>query len=245
MSASFEARKNSQATIITAGFAGLMLLLMFLIKWSLPVIPPIIVEEGIEVNLGTSDQGFGKDQPMSPGDPAPKQQIATSIPQQTKAEVKDAKDIDEDKNDKEAVTILKPKVSKPDSKEINKETRQVVKTTKPQPIVIPQPQRPKAVLNRTVGGNGVGGNGADSYQKGSNEGIAGGNGDQGKVGGTPGAPNYTGNPGTGNGGPRRISGNRVVINPKSMDAGENLRGKVFAEISVSPDGIGTFVRTTR
>ena len=37
----------------------------------------------------------------------------------------------------------------------------------------------------------------------------------------------------------------MVINPKSMDAGENLRGKVFAEIRVSPDGVGTFVRTTR
>jgi hypothetical protein len=32
MSASFEARKNSQATMITAGFAGLMILLMFLLK---------------------------------------------------------------------------------------------------------------------------------------------------------------------------------------------------------------------
>jgi hypothetical protein len=30
-----------------------------------------------------------------------------------------------------------------------------------------------------------------------------------------------------------------------MNAGENLKGKVFAEIKVSPDGIGTFVRTTR
>ena len=39
------------------------------------------------------------------------------------------------------------------------------------------------------------------------------------------------------------SGNRVVINPKNMDAGENLKGKVLAEINVSPDGIGTFVRS--
>ena len=245
MSASFEARKNSQATMITAGFAGLMLLLMFLIRWSFPALPTPIADEGIEVNLGTSDQGFGKDQPMMPGEPAQKQQMAVSVPQQTRSVIKDAKDFDEDKNDKEAVTILKPKVSKPDSKEINKETKQVVKTSKPQPIVIQKPERPKAVLNRTVGGNGAGGNGADSYQKGSNEGIAGGKGDQGVVGGTPGAPNYKGNPGNGNGGPRRISGNRVVINPKSMNAGENLRGKVLAEISVSPDGTGTFVRATR
>jgi hypothetical protein len=30
-----------------------------------------------------------------------------------------------------------------------------------------------------------------------------------------------------------------------MDAGENLRGKVLAEIKVSPDGIGSFIRATR
>lgn len=244
MSASFEARKNSQATMITAGFAGLMLLLMFLIKWTIPQLPMLTAEEGIEVNLGTSDMGFGKDQPMSPGEPAPRQSVATSVPQQEKSNISDAKDFEEN-NDKEAVAVLKPKVSKPDSKEINKETKQTVKAVKPQAIVISKPEKPKAVLNRTVGGNGEGGNGADSYKKGSNEGIAGGKGDQGVPGGNPNATTYTGNPGNGNGGPRRISGNRIVINPKSMDAGENLRGKVLAEISVSPDGVGTFVRATR
>jgi hypothetical protein len=244
MSASFEARKNSQATMITAGFAGLLLLLMFLIKWSLPDIPPPIVEEGIEVNLGTSDQGFGKDQPMMPGEPAPKQQIATAMPQQSKSEVKDAKDIEEDKNDKEAVTILKPKVSKPDSKEINKETRQAVKVVKSQPVVVVQPQRPKAVLNRVVGSTGVGGNGADSYQKGSNEGIAGGNGDQGKVGGTPNSPNYTGNPGHGNGGPRVMTGDRKIIRYYSFQ-GDLEKAVLYVDIRVSPDGVGQFMQITK
>lgn len=244
MSASFEARKNAQATMITAGFAALMALLLFLVRWTLPTLPPPVADEGIEVNIGTSDFGFGKDQPLSPGEPAPKQETATSVPQQSKSDIKDSKDFDES-NDKNDVAVLKPKVSKPDSKEINKETKQTVKTSKPQAVVIPKPQRPKAVLNRTMGSNGIGGNGADSYQKGSNEGVAGGKGDQGVLGGTPGAPTYTGNPGNGNGGPRRVSGNRIVINPKSMDAGENLKGKVLAEINVSPDGIGTFVRATR
>ncbi|MBS1621117.1 MAG: hypothetical protein JST10_11645 [Bacteroidetes bacterium] len=244
MSASFEARKNSQATMITAGFAGLMLLLMFLVRWTIPEIHMPIADEGIEVNIGSGDMGFGNDQPLIPGDPAPTKSIATSVPQQEKSDIKDAKDIEEDEN-REAVAVLKPKVSKPDSKEINKETRQTVKATKPQAVVVPKPEKPKAVLNRTVGGTGTGGNGADSYQKGSNEGIAGGKGDQGVPGGSPNATTYTGNPGNGHGGPRRISGNRTVINPKSMDAGENLRGKVLAEITVSPDGIGTFVRATR
>ena len=244
MSASFEARKNSQATIITAGFAGLMLLLMFLLKWSLPAIPLPVIEEGIEVNLGTSDQGFGKDQPMQPGEPAPQQQIAYTAPQQTKAEVTNAKDVDEDKNDKESPAILKPKVNKPESKEINKETKQVVKAKYVEPVVIPKPQRPKAVLNKTVGGNGAGGNGADSYQKGSNEGIAGGKGDQGRVGGTPGAPNYTGNSGNGNGGPLVTRGDRKIIRYYSFQ-GDLEKAVVYADIRVTTDGIGQFVQVAK
>jgi hypothetical protein len=36
MSASFEARKNSRATMITVAFAGLMGLLMFYWTWTIP-----------------------------------------------------------------------------------------------------------------------------------------------------------------------------------------------------------------
>src|SRR5215510_1351745 len=85
MSASFEARKNQQATMITAGFAGLLVLFMFLIKWQLVSFTPLPpLEEGIEVNLGTSDQGFGKDQPLMPGDPAPKAEVIHAAPPVTK-----------------------------------------------------------------------------------------------------------------------------------------------------------------
>src|SRR5258705_12329790 len=51
MSASFEARKNQQATMITAGFAGLIVLLLFLVKWQLPVFEKPIADVGIEVQL--------------------------------------------------------------------------------------------------------------------------------------------------------------------------------------------------
>ena len=51
MAASLEAKKNSQAGMITAGFTGLMILLMILLKWKLPVFEPISQEPGIEVEL--------------------------------------------------------------------------------------------------------------------------------------------------------------------------------------------------
>lgn len=229
MDASFEARKNTQATMITAGFAGLLLLLMFYLRWGLPTLPPPVVDEGIEVNIGTSDMGFGKDQPLEPGEPAPQKEIAYTAPVRAKSEVKDAKDFEEDKNDKVSPAIYKPKVSRPDSKEINKETKQVVKAKHIEPVVTPRPPRPKAVLNRIVGGNGNGGNGADNYQKGSNEGIAGGNGDQGRVGGTPGAKNYTG--------PVKNFGVKVLqISNQSFEDDFNENAKVAMDIEVNESG---------
>jgi len=245
MSASFEARKNQQATMITAGFAGLLLLLMFLIRWELvTIIPPSPLEEGIEVNLGTSDQGFGKDQPMMTGEPAPKQEVVRSSPPQTKVNTNDSKDIEEDNEDKVAPKILKPNVSKPIAKEINQENKQVTKTPKVEQVVVKTPPKPKAVLNRTIGGTGTGGNGADTYQKGSNEGIAGGKGDQGVVGGNPNATNYKGTPGNGNGGPRVTRGDRKIIRYYSF-TGDLDKAVVYADIKVSPDGVGQFVQIAR
>lgn len=231
--------------MITTGFAGLLLLLMFLVRWQLTnFVPPSPLDEGIEVNLGTSDQGFGKDQPLMPGDPAPKQEIVHSSPPVTRITNNDSKDIDEDKEDKASPKILKPNVSKPIAKEINKETRQIVKTPKVQPVVVQTPPKPKAVLNRTIGGTGNGGNGADTYKKGSNEGIAGGNGDQGKINGDPNSKNYNGNGGHGNGGPLVTRGDRRIVRYYSF-TGDLDKAVVYADIKVSPDGIGQFVQIAR
>ena len=229
MSASFEARKNSQATMITSGFAGLMLLLMFLIKWQLPELPLPSIDDGIEVNLGSSDMGFGNDQPKEPGKPAPSQQLAYNPPQQNQRENNDAKDIEEDIKDKTSPAILKPDKSKPEAKEINKANKPAVAKTTPQTVITPQPQRPKAVLGHTVGGNGVGGNGADSYQKGGNEGIAGGTGDQGKVGGDPNSKNYTNNV-------KNFGVKVLQISDQSFEDDFDENAKVAMDIEVNENG---------
>ena len=112
----------------------------------------------------------------------------------------------------------------------------------------PAPKVPRTIYKgNTNTGTGQGGNEATTYQRnggnGTGNGVGNGSGNGGGTGGGNGGGNGTGS-GTGNG-PRRISGNRTVINPKSMDAGENLQGKVKAEIRVSPDGVGTFVRAVQ
>ncbi len=251
MSASFEARKNSQAAMITAGFAGLMVLLMFLLKWSLPAIERPLADEGIEVNLNIEDQLFAKVQGGGGGGGNPVQAaghagIADPTPPQPGIN-EDSKDIETDDNDKTAPAIVKPTNPKPVHKIV--ENTSVVKTPPKQVVETPAPRVAKSVYHgSTTTGTSTGGNDAAAIYKrpggsGNGNGVGDGNGNDGGKGNGNGGGNGPGS-GTGNG-PKRVSGNRVVINPKNMDAGENLKGKVFAEIKVTPDGIGSFVRTTR
>ncbi|MBD0333544.1 MAG: hypothetical protein ICV66_12920, partial [Chitinophagaceae bacterium] len=76
LSAEFERQKNLKASAITFGIAGILTLLFIFWKWALPSVPQPVFDELIEVNLGSGDQGFGNDQPMLPGEPAPAQQTA-------------------------------------------------------------------------------------------------------------------------------------------------------------------------
>ncbi|HVZ57327.1 MAG TPA: hypothetical protein VG870_11755 [Chitinophagaceae bacterium] len=245
----FEARKNTQAAMITAAFAGAMLLLMFLLKWPLPTLPVPPHEEGILVDLNIPDEPAGKVLGGGGGGGNPVQAsgekgTAYSPPQQgTPQEVKD---VETDDKDLSTAPVIKPDHPKPTATKINDNTA-VTKAKPKEVIATPAPPRPKAVLGRTLGGTGTGGGVAENYDRsggsGTGQGVGNGSGTGGGSGSGSGGGNGSGS-GTGSG-PRRISGNRVVINPKSMDAGENLRGKVLAEIRVSPDGVGTFLRATR
>jgi hypothetical protein len=248
MSATLEARKNQQATLITAGFAGLMVLLMFFLKWKLPEFEKITESPAIEVELNLPDEpptvvsgggGGGGNNVEAPNTAG----VAPATPPAPGVD-EESKDIETDDNDKAEPAVVKPTNPKPVNKVV--ENTSVVKTN-PKPVENPAPPKPKAVLGRTTTGSGNGGGVSTTYDRsggsGNGNGVGNGNGNGGGTGGGNGGGNGTGS-GTGNG-PRKISGNRVVISPKNMDAGENLKGKVLAEIKVSPDGIGTFIRTTR
>lgn len=194
MSDTFERQKNAKATAVTLGVTGVLLLIMILYKWPLPSLSLPPVEELIEVNLGSSDFGSGKDQPLLPGEPAPSKQLAYSPPATISTTQNNMKDVETDDKNVDAPEIKRPVVAKQDATKIDNDNRTVKTNNKPQPVVTEAPPRPKAVLGRTTGSNGNGGNGADRYEKGGNEGIAGGNGDQGRPGGVPGGKNYTGTP---------------------------------------------------
>lgn len=230
MSAEFERQKNLQASIYTGVIAGALLLLFILVKMTIPQpeMPP--VEEFMEVNLGSGDQGFGTDQPQLPGDPAPAQEASYSPPQPTTSREESVKDITSNETASEAPVVTKPAVSKPEATRIDAPSK-TVKTPAPatQPVSNPTPPRPKAVLGRTVGGSGNGGNGADTYKPGGNEGIAGGTGDQGRPGGDPNGRSYTGSP--------RSFGVKVLSIPnQSFEDDFNQNAKVAMDVEVDSDG---------
>ncbi|MBL0129966.1 MAG: hypothetical protein IPP43_01625 [Chitinophagaceae bacterium] len=242
MSASLEARNRSQAYMITAGFAGLMILIMFLLKWKLPVFEKNNEMAGIEVELNLPEEpekpasgGGGGGNPVQAAGPAG---IASYTPP-TPGDTKDSKDIEEN-NDKDSPTVTKPVVAKPKATTI---TNTSVVKAEPKPIVeIPAPRVPKAVLGKTTTGTGKGGGSTDDFDKsggkGNGNGVGNGNGTGGGTGNGTGGGNGTGS-GSGNG-PKITRGDRKIIRYYSFE-GDLDKAVVYANISVSPDGIGKFI----
>ena len=229
MSDVFERRKNTQASMITLGVGGALLLMFFLVKFEFPILPQPAIEDTIEVNLGNSDFGSGTDQPLLPGEPAQSQQIAYNPPQQVKSHEENVKEIETDDKNAAAPEIVKPATSKPNATQINKVNKEVKTSPKMQPVVTEAPPKPKAVVGRTLGGNGNGGNGADTYKPGTNEGVAGGAGDQGRVGGSPNGRSYTGTP--------KNFGVRVLqISNQSFQDEFNENAKVAMDVEADANG---------
>ncbi len=241
MSASLEAKYRSRATMITAGFAAFMILLMFLLKWDLSSLVKVNEEPAIEVELNLPDEpvtlargGGGGGNPVQAIGPAG---IAKAVPPPP-GENKDSKDI-EDNNDKESTPITKSVVSKPKATTI---TNTSITKAEPKVIETPAPPRPKAVLGKTTTGAGKGGGAADDYEKsggkGNGYGVGNGNGTDGGNGNGVGGGNGTGR-GNGNG-PKITRGDRKIIRYYSFE-GDLEKAVIYANVSVSPEGIGKFI----
>src|ERR1700743_2925758 len=191
MADQFESEKNMKATGYTAVAIAVLAFIFFFVSWTLPAEPPQPQEEGIEVNLGNSDKGLGKDQPYLPGEPSHEDKEKYTPPKPAVVEKAPAKDVETDDNNKEEAPVVKKAVvTKPNATRIpdNEETRVKARPVKaPDPVPTPKPVKPKAVFHG-VNGTGNGGNAADDFKPGGNEGVAGGRGDQGETGGN---TNYT------------------------------------------------------
>ena len=232
--------KNIKASIYTTVVCVLVFIIFFFVKWTLPNIPPPPIDEGIEVNLGNSDEGLGDIAPQVPGDPTNDDQTTYSPPATSQPVQQQEQPIKGDENEAD------------DAPAVNNNPKPVVKTTiakntveskpKPstQPVSVnptPAPPKPKAVYKGGTA-TGTGGNNADTYNGVRNQGIAGGNGDQGSPNGNPNSDSYKGNGGTGSSGVRIRSGlgGRRFTKLPSFEDDFNENARVVVNIKVDAAG---------
>jgi hypothetical protein len=177
---------------------------------------------------------------MSPESPAPSNQPQYSPPKTSAVAAEDTRDVETDDSEEEAPVVKKPEVKKPNATKIPEKEVAAKPTNKPAVPVTnpaPAPPKPKAVF-KGVAGTGTGGNEADSYKKGGNQGIAGGVGDQGKPGGDPNSTNYEGSGGSGKSGvsiSRGLTGRRIASTP-SFEDDFNENAKVALDIRIDAAG---------
>jgi outer membrane biosynthesis protein TonB len=240
MTDNFESQKNIKASGYTLLICTLLVILFIYLSWTQPAQPPPVVEDGIEVNLGNSDQGMGTDQPYLPGKPAARDEQKYTAPSKAVVAKEPEKDVEtDDKQTEDAPVIKKPAITKPDATKIpDKEVVKArpVKVVKTEAPPAPVKPRPKALF-RGTSGNGNGGNDADDYKAGGSEGVAGGHGDQGQPGGDPNSKSYSGG-GSGNSGvtiSRGLKGRNILVPPVFTDD-FNQNAKVAVDIHVDANG---------
>jgi TonB family protein len=235
----FERNKNVKAFAYTMGVVGALFLFFILMTWSLPVMQTPLVDTGVEVNLGNSDQGLGTVPPQIPGEPAEAQQTNFNPPPSQQAQAETEPEVAENNERDVPAVHTSPKPEKKKAiTPVNNKTKKTTAKTVTNPA--PAPSKPKAVY---AGGKNTGssGNNADSYNSSRNQGIAGGHGDQGKPNGNPNSDSYTGNGGTGNAGisiTNGLQGRRIASSVRFQDQ-YKYGGKVSVDVSVDENGTVT------
>ncbi len=182
-----EKNNRFKGVVGTIGFHLLALLAILYFAMSTPL--PLPGEEGVEVNLGSSDQGMGYVQEQSPPpvqqpppalpppqtdpEPEPEEDLITQDVEDTPAiEEEDVEEKDEEKQEEE---VIKPEETP---------VEEVVQEAEAEPE--PQPEPPKVNERALYKGN------SNTDGDGSNQGETGKPGDQGKPDGTLDATSYEG-----------------------------------------------------
>lgn len=231
MTNSAEQMINTRAAAWTAGAHILLLLLFLLIKYSSPVASQPVQELGMEVNLGTVEEGSGEDQPMNTEDPAAAHPTNVYKAAAATNDAPTREVLQSDDNDAPAIS----NTAKTRKQARNIRQTQSTKAAQQEPRQAntnSASQKPKYVYS---GGTGKGGNSSTANSPGQNEGNGTGPGDKGVPGGTPGASNYTGVPGSGNGISHTLSRRSIIAFPPP-EAEFREGGKVVIRITVNRNG---------
>ena len=210
---------NKKAVAWTIGLHALLLLLFILIHYTVlpppPPPPPAPEAGGLEVSLGTSENGRGKSHPMSRKDPAA---YAASVEFRRVTErSSQPKDI-----------VRSTEADAPELKTASKKPAKTEENDKKQ-------QAPKKPMYTYAGNHGPGGNSAQENAPGKSSGSTTGAGVQGVPGGTSGAGNNSGLPGDGSGGiGSNLSGRSIY--PSTFEAEFHEGGKVVIHVTVDRNG---------
>lgn len=219
-----EKQDQLKATIITIVITVILFSLFFYVRYQQPVIQEPTGGEGIEVNLGDAETGIGS---------TPVEAIGSASQEQdntTKTSTEEAIAIPENNSSEEDIPVTAR----------NTKLNNKPNTTTSNSVPIP---KPKAVFTG-IKNKGSGGNLADSYNGVTNQGIAGGKGDQGKPTGNPNSDSYQGNASSGNGGlggnggvaiKSGLEGRRISKLP-SFEDDFNENAKVAVDITVNKVG---------
>lgn len=234
-------QKNIKAIGVTIAVHALLLVALFLISFSAP--PPLPDQDmGMEVNLGTSDEGMGDEQPLNPNPPAASEQ-QPSPPQSAPAPAEDQGNTQDlaTQNEEEAPEVTNPPKPAPKPKEIAKtiETKTEKTPRKPKAEVPPAPPakpKPKAVFTGGTSSSANSGNNANGSNNSTGEGNTGRAGDRGVLGGDPNATGYTGTPGAGRGASDFRLRGRNLVNRPAVTWDGNETGYVAVNIKVDREG---------
>ncbi|MDD3737784.1 MAG: TonB family protein [Lentimicrobiaceae bacterium] len=213
-------RDKKNKIIALSSSVGVHVLIVLILLFSAFKTPlPLPGEEGVEVNLGTSDQGFGLVQPAHL-----QAQSAQEAYQQSSGS-----DNEYVTTDEETVAIEQPKPKDKDKAQPETPKKEVTKAVEPEPQPVVNPNALYKGKQSTQGSS-----------EGGSQGIAGGVGDQGSIYGTPGSDNYvgTGGRGSGSGISYELGGRGATSLPKPV-YNSREQGKIVVAIKVNKNGVVT------
>jgi hypothetical protein len=213
----------------TIFFHSILIYIFIYFKLNLTFPPPFPVvpeEQGMEVNFGNSETGWGEEEPSSGGSPEPENSsVAAAAPAASKPEKSVAKTQEE---------ILTQQAEETARIEAQQKKIAEAKKAEEQKKIEAEKQRVEAEKKKKsddiskMVGNAFG-NGTSESQ-----GINKGPGNQGDPNGTPGSPNYGPGSGSGNIG-FSLNGRKMVQRPVIIEKSQD-QGKVVVKIIVDRNG---------
>lgn len=218
-------KDKTKATIGTVLFHVLLLIALIFLALTTPL--PLPGEEGVEVDLGSSDQGTGMIQPERPVEAAAAVPVPTPAPAETADE-----EIVSEQNDEVAMIpeeVKKEPVVTEKKVEVKKQPEKPKEIVKEKPEV--EPEKPKPVVNQRALFKG-----SSSSTEQASQGVTGNAGDQGQPNGLRDVNRYDGQGGQGDGPSYSLGGRGAkYLDRPSSEFSE--QGDVVIDIWVDRKGV--------